>query len=337
MPNLSPAAIKQTILPFLLNRGFDEPAANTIADIFIENNLEGVDSHGIARFPNLIRAIDTGRVIATEGPRKIASFGAWEQWDGLAGSGQLNAKASMDRAIELAREFGLGCVALKRTNHWMRGGTYGRQAATAGLAGICWTNTMPNMPPWGSDDPRLGNNPLVIAVPHEKGPVVMDMAMTQFSYGKLEQHRIHGTQLPVAGGKDADGNLTKDPVAILESGNLLPAGFWKGSGLAFALDLLASLLASGNATSDIAKMQGEQQISQIFLAFDITRSAEKDVIKNKIQEAIAWLKGDSSDSVRYPGERAALSRAERLTNGIPIPEETWDAIEDLAIENDPSI
>lgn len=329
MPTLSADSIKQTLLPFLLNRGFSEAAANTIADIFVENNLEGVDSHGVARFPNLIRAIDTGRVVATEGPKQIASFGAWEQWDGLSGSGQLNAKASMDRAIELAKQFGLGCVALRRTNHWMRGGTYGRHAAVAGFAGICWTNTMPNMPPWGSDAPRLGNNPLVIAIPHADGPIVMDMAMTQFSYGKLEQHRIYETELPVVGGKDADGNLTTDPAAILESGNLLPAGFWKGSGLAFALDLLGSLLASGNATSDIAKMEKEHDISQVFIAFDLNRSNDQEAIALRVQEAIAWLKGDDSENVRYPGERAANTRAERLVSGIPIPEETWNAIATL--------
>lgn len=329
MPTLSAAAIKERMLPFLRERGFSETATNTIADVFLENNLEGVDSHGLARFPNLIRAIDTGRVIATEGPECIASFGAWEQWDGLCGAGPLNARAAMDRAIELGKEFGLGCVALRRTNHWMRGGTYGKQAAVAGFAGICWTNTMPNMPPWGSNSPRLGNNPIVIAAPNGDAPVVMDMAMTQFSYGKLEQHRIHGTQLPVAGGIDRDGEQSKDPAAILESGKLLPAGFWKGSGLAFALDLLASLLASGNATSHIAEMTGEQQISQVFLAFDVARSGESEAIAQRVQEAIDWLKGDEQDQVRYPGERAARTRADRLANGIPLPDETWDALDNL--------
>ncbi|MBK1876133.1 Ldh family oxidoreductase [Pelagicoccus mobilis] len=134
---LSADSIKQRVLPFLLERNFSEKAANIIADAFVENNLEGVDSHGLARFPNFIKATDAGHVLPTEGPKRVASFGAWEQWDGLCGAGPLNARAAMDRAIDLAKEFGIGCVALRRTNHWMRGGAYGKQAADAGYASIC--------------------------------------------------------------------------------------------------------------------------------------------------------------------------------------------------------
>ena len=73
------------------------------------------------------------------------------------------------------------------------------------MIGICWTNTMPNLPPWGGLDPVLGNNPLVFAVPRAKGHVVLDMAMSQFSYGTLESYRKRGEQLPVDGGFDAGG------------------------------------------------------------------------------------------------------------------------------------
>lgn len=79
----------------------------------------------------------------------------------------------------------------------MRGGTYGWQAADAGVIGICWTNTRPNLPPWGASDPRIGNNPLVIAVPRASGHVVLDMAMSQFSYGALSSYRMRGELLPV--------------------------------------------------------------------------------------------------------------------------------------------
>ena len=129
-------------------------------------------------------------------PRVVARFGAMERWDGQRGTGNLNAHAAMSRAIALSREHGIGCVAMCNTNHWMRGGTYGWQAAEAGMIGICWTNTMPNLPPWGGAERAIGNNPLVIAVPRAKGPVVLDMAMSQFSYGTLESYRKRGEQLP---------------------------------------------------------------------------------------------------------------------------------------------
>ena len=181
----------------------------------------------------------------------MARFGALERWDGRSGPGNLNAYAAMERAMALSREHGVGCVALGNTNHWMRGGTYGWQAAEAGLIGICWTNTMPNLPPWGATEPCIGNNPLVIGVPRAKGPVVLDMAMSQFSYGALESYRKRGEALPVDGGFDADGNLTRDAGAIEASQRLLPVGYWKGSGLAVVLDAMAAMLSLGKATHQI--------------------------------------------------------------------------------------
>ena len=87
--------------------------------------------------------------------------------------------------MTLARTHGIGLVALAETSHWMRGGSYGWQAADRGLFAICWSNTLPNLPAWGTVTPGLGNNPLVLAIPRADGPVVLDMAMSQFSYGTM--------------------------------------------------------------------------------------------------------------------------------------------------------
>ncbi len=194
-------------------------------------------------------------------PEATARFGALERWDGRRGPGNLNALAAMDRAIALGREHGIGCVALGNTNHWMRGGTYGWQAAEAGLIGICWTNTMPNLPPWGGAERAIGNNPLVIAVPRAAGPVVLDMAMSQFSYGTLESYRKRGELLPVDGGFDAEGNLTRDPAAIEKSWRPLPIGYWKGSGLAVVLDMIAAMMSLGQATHQIAPTRSSRPAS----------------------------------------------------------------------------
>src|SRR5690606_11888188 len=118
-------------------------------------------------------------------------------------------------------------------------------AAEAGMIGICWTNTLPNLPPWGGKSPLLGNNPLVIAVPRADGHVVLDMAVSQFSYGALQGYADRGEELPVDGGHDVAGELTRDPQAILDSGRPLPTGYWKGSELVLLLDLAAATLARG--------------------------------------------------------------------------------------------
>src|SRR4029077_18891960 len=151
---------------------------------------DGVYAHGLNRFPRFLTMIRSGLIDIHAAPQLVMSSGSIERWDGKTGPGNLNAYQSMERAIALSREHGMGCVALANTNHWMRGGTYGWQAAEAGVIGICWTNTLPNLPPWGATDARVGNNPLIIAVPRTTGHVVLDMAMSQFSFGALASYRM---------------------------------------------------------------------------------------------------------------------------------------------------
>ena len=117
----------------------------------------------------------------------------------------------MNRATEIAGENGLGLVSLNNTTHWMRGGAYGWQAAEKGYIGICWTNTETCMPAWGAKSGAIGNNPFIMAVPRKEGHVVLDMAMSQYSYGKLQVTRLKNQKLPYAGGFDQHGVLTEDP------------------------------------------------------------------------------------------------------------------------------
>ena len=261
--------MQQTLAGVLCKLGFAAERARTCARLFAETTRDGVYTHGINRFPRFVATIRNGSVDPAGEAAATARFGALERWDGHRGPGNLNALAAMERAIALGREHGVGCVALGNTNHWMRAGTYGWQAAEAGMIGICWTNTMPNLPPWGGVERAIGNNPLVIAVPRSRGPVVLDMAMSQFSYGTLESYSKRGEKLPVDGGFDAEGNLTRDPGAIEKSWRPLPVGYWKGSGLAVVLDMMAAMMALGHATHQIAPdAEREAGISQMFLALN---------------------------------------------------------------------
>jgi 3-dehydro-L-gulonate 2-dehydrogenase len=302
----------------LIKSGFADDRATLCARLFAETTRDGVYTHGLNRFPRFLRMIENGSIDIAASPEKVASMGALERWDGRQGPGNINAYLSMERAMELATINGIGCVALANTNHWMRGGSYGWQAADARMIGICWTNTLPNLPPWGSDQPRLGNNPLVIAVPRAGGHVVLDMAMSQFSFGALEVYRGRGEPLPVDGGYDTDGNLTRDAEEIEATGRALPIGFWKGSGLSLVLDMIAAGLSGGLATHQIpAEPELETDISQVFIAINISA----DDIADRI---IADLR--SIDVVRYPGERTLAIRKENMEKGIPVEEGVWEQV-----------
>jgi 3-dehydro-L-gulonate 2-dehydrogenase len=311
----------------LLSLNFTEEKAELCATIFAENSRDGVYTHGLNRFPTFVEFIKEGLVKPGADPAIENAFGSLEQWNGNLGAGILNARFCMARAIELAETNGIGCVALKNTNHWMRAGAYGWQAAEAGLIGICFTNTIANLPPWGGLDPRLGNNPLVIAIPRKDGHVVLDMAISQYSVGKLNLYKNQNKELPLPGGYDDNGNLSTDAAEILESKRLLPVGFWKGSGLSLVLDLLATVLSQGNSTAKITQSEKESGVSQVFICMKPDNSEHTSQL---IEEIISYTKTSrpehESGSVFYPGENTLRTREKSLKDGVWVDEAIWEKV-----------
>lgn len=330
---VSATDLQHTFERVLLGEGLAPGRARLCAEIFTENTLVGVNSHGVDSFPGFIDRIRQGYIDVQAVPEKLAGFGAMEQWEGHQGPGPLNAVACTDRAIELAREHGVGCVALRNTNHWLRAGTYGWRAAEAGFIFMCWTNTLPLMPPWGAKTIAVGNNPLVLAVPRQYGPVVLDMAMSQFSIGRLNTTKKRNETLNVPGGFDKDGNLTRNPAEIIETCRPLPTGYWKGSGMALLLDLMATLLSGGRATHQIGKKKGEHGVSQAYIAFNIMQAGESfaihDVVDRIVNEFLDATPVDSRTQVLYPGQRAILAKSESLERGVPVDPAVWEKVRAL--------
>jgi 3-dehydro-L-gulonate 2-dehydrogenase len=324
--------LHDTLRRALETTGLVSERADLCARLIADSTRDGVHSHGLNLVPRLIKKIRAGIVDVHAVPTRVSASGAVERWDGHSGVGALNAYHSMATALSIARTHGIGCVALANTNHWMRGGTYGWQAADAGAIGICWTNTLPNLPPWGAAEPRVGNNPLVIAVPRPSGHVVVDMAMSQFSYGALAIYRGRGETLPVPGGFDTAGQLTRDPAAIEASKRPLPIGFWKGSALSIVLDMIAAMLAGGSATHQIpADPDAETALSQIFIAIDVAPLAGAGAaasIADAIVESLAA--SHDGDAVRYPGERTLATRQRQIADGIDVDRMSWDVVLELA-------
>ncbi len=295
----------------------------------------------MARLPRFAAQIKAGVVMPDAVPECLARFGAIERWAGHRGPGNLAAYAAMNRAMGLAEENGLGCVALGDTSHWMRAGSYGFQAAEGGFAAMCWSNTLPNLPPWGASTPALGNNPLVIALPRsvngEAEPIVLDIAMSQFSYGSLASYAGRGEALPVPGGYDMDGNLTTDAPAIERSQRALPIGFWKGSGLSFVLDVLGAMLSGGKATHefDIDPLKEVGQ-SQVFLAIAPGSLAAIEELNAVADGAIAAMHAatpiEAGKPARYPGEGARAKRDESMKLGVAVEDAAWEAFVKLEEE-----
>ncbi|HEX2968969.1 MAG TPA: 3-dehydro-L-gulonate 2-dehydrogenase [Bacteroidales bacterium] len=330
--------VEKTVMHFefervLLKCGYSEPKAEKLSSVFTLNSLEGVYSHGVNRFPRFIRNTMDGLIITGAEPELINKAGCIEQWAGKHGPGPLNAEFATLRSMSLAEESTMGMVALSGTNHWMRAGAYGWLAARKGFVLICWTNTCPNMPAWGGKDPKLGNNPLVIAVPYRKDAIVLDFAMSQYSYGKLESYLKEGKQLPYPGGYDSHGTITSDPAKILHSWRVLPAGYWKGSSLSLMLDILATILTGGLSVHEIKSCETETNISQVFIAINIRNLYNYPGIDDAINRIITDLHdsipAEPGSKIRYPGENIEQIRNENLISGISVRKDVWERIKVL--------
>jgi len=326
--HVSYEVLQQEFERVLLKHSFYASKATMCSNIFAQNSLDGVYSHGLNRFPVFVGHVQNGLVKPEAEPEVLSSNGALAHWNGHLAPGMYNASLAMKEAVNLAKTNGIGCVSIKNTNHWMRGGTYGWLAADAGCIGICFTNTIANLPPWGGKEPRLGNNPLVIAVPKEGGHLVLDMAISQYSYGKLQEYQLKNEALPYPGGYDQDGNLTTNAEAIRKTERALPIGLWKGSGLSLMLDVLLTALTGGKSTKEITASGKESGVSQTFIAIH-----QPDLHQNLIEQIIAFTKSSAVDEsggkIWYPGEKTLITRKKNTAEGIPVNEEIWDAVQKL--------
>ena len=184
-------AMTAGLLPYL-----PEETARHFAEIFAGNSLDGVYSHGMNRYPRYLADMDSGLCDRTvTQAERVSGFGALEVWDAHFGIGPLIAEQVTRRAIDLAREHGIACVALRNNSHWLRAGRYGLMMADAGMMGICFTNTCMNLVAYGTTEPSTGNNPITLAVPRRAGSLVMDMAVSQYAFGKLEIMAQEGKML----------------------------------------------------------------------------------------------------------------------------------------------
>ncbi|NHE59557.1 3-dehydro-L-gulonate 2-dehydrogenase [Cyclobacterium plantarum] len=322
--------LESTLGAILQKSGFDSEKASVCATLFAKASLDGVASHGLNRFPTFLEQVRKGHVKVEAIPEQEFSLPVMERWDGKLGPGMYNAHFAMGRAISMATENGMGCVALNNTNHWMRAGNYGWQAAEAGCIGICCTNTIPNMPAWGGSEPKLGNNPLVVAVPFRNEALVLDMAMTQYSYGKMSIFEKEKASMPYAAGFDSKGELTKNPIHVLAKQLALPIGLWKGAGLSLMLDLLASGLSNGKTTREIGLQGEEYGISQFFLCFHLEKLGIAPLeLDKKLAEVVEDLKATAvfeGMEVSYPGEKSFQRRKENLALGVPVAAEIWEEV-----------
>ncbi len=230
--------------------------------MFARTTESGVYSHGVNRFPRFIQQLDNGDIIPDAKPQRVTSLGAIEQWDAQRAIGNLTAKKMMTGPsswlpiMVLARwryvMLTTGCAAAATAGRR-------RKKAISAFAGPLHRRHAAV----GAKECRIGTNPLIVAIPST--PITMvDMSMSMFSYGMLEVNRLAGRELPVDGGFDDNGQLTKEPGVIEKNRRILPMGYWKGSGLSIVLDMIATLLSNGSSVAEVTRKTAMSMASHRF-------------------------------------------------------------------------
>lgn len=319
MPRVSAERFVDLVTFLYVREGVAEPRARRVAEWYAQASADGVHSHGANRVLNVLAWMRAGEIRNHDrDPERVAAFGALERYDGGNSFGALNADFCMERAMVLADTHGLGCVGLRNTGHWGRPGNCGWRAADRGYLAICWSNTEPMMPAWGGENKSIGNNPIVFAAPGQNGDhLVLDIAMSQYSWGRLDSHRASGEPLPVPGGVDATGKPTSDPDEILQRGRMWPIGFWKGSGLSIVLDTFAAILADG---ADSSKLTDGLGLSQVFMALAPDKLGGDAAARTRgVIEALAA----ANPEARYPGQAVLAARQESAEKGLLVRDDIW--------------
>ncbi len=309
--------------------GLSAEHAAQVADGLVAAELRGQGSHGVSRLLDIyVQRLATGATNPRPNVRVVASKGGTAVVDGDNGPGQVVGRFAMDLAISLAREHGLGAVAVRQSNHYGAAAWYLQTAVRQGLIALTTTNAPPNMPPWGGRKPYLGTNPLAIAVPAGRyGALLLDMATSVVAKGKIQLMAKEGqTTIPAGWALDAEGRDTQDIPAALTGGMMLPVGGPKGYGLAVMVEVLSAMLSGADFGPHLGNMYTEfdrgQNIGHFFGALDVSGLMPTDAftarIEGFVEEMRAVPRREGVAEILMPGEIEVRCEDRYQREGIPI-------------------
>jgi LDH2 family malate/lactate/ureidoglycolate dehydrogenase len=222
-----------------------ETDAAVTAHCLVAADLRGVDTHGVNRIPSYLARIRQGVLDPTAQPTITEKTPVVAQVDGKNAFGFVAARLGMEKAIDMAKTYGIGMVSVKHSNHFGMSAWLLQQALDAGMMSLVFTNSSPALPVWGGKEKLMGVSPIACGAPGSEHDFILDMAPSVAARGKIYKAKRRGEKIPVDWALDKDGNRTDDPSAALE-GVMLPMGGPKGSALSVMMDVFSGVL-SGSA------------------------------------------------------------------------------------------
>ena len=338
-PRVAAAALATFIKRAFEAAGLRSEDADVVANLMVEADLRGSDTHGVIRLPLYLRRLKAGGIKARPDIRIVRERPATALVDGDNGIGHLVMRFATMTAIEKAKGAGVAWVGARMSNHAGPAALYAMMPLAHDMIGLYLAVGSNNhLPPWGSTENLLGTNPIAIAVPaEEEPPIVLDMAPTVAAFGKVRLKMQRGEEMPVGWMIGRDGKPLTDPKRA-EQGLLLPIGDYKGYGLSLMTGLLAGTLnqaAFGRDVVDFVKEQGKAtNTGHAIAAVSVEAFAPAAAFKRQVDAAIRAMRGAQRlpgvERIWLPGEQSHLKRQDRAQNGIPMPKPLRESLETAA-------
>ncbi|MBT4137236.1 MAG: Ldh family oxidoreductase [Candidatus Latescibacteria bacterium] len=318
--------------------GASPEEAETVANLLVDANLAGHDSHGVVRIPQYVSAIKRGQIKLGTSPEIEKETAATAIVNGHWGFGHVTAKAAMEVAIEKARETAVGIVTVHQCNHIGRLGAYTPLAVDAGMAGLITNNghgADRSMAPFGGLGRILPASCMAVAFPSDRDfPVALDLTAAAAAGGKMRVALARGEKVPEGWLMTADGQPTNEPGDYVNgSASLVPFGGHKGYGLGIVFDILSGAFSPAGCTREKSPVTGNALFIQ---AIRIDAFVAMDEFTSEVGRFIDYVKASDNapgfDEILMPGERSWRNQVDREANGIVIEDKTWTEICDVAQE-----
>ncbi|SHF19688.1 Malate/lactate/ureidoglycolate dehydrogenase, LDH2 family [Modicisalibacter ilicicola DSM 19980] len=326
----------------LLHCGTDEASATAVTRALVTASRMGTDSHGLRLLPHYVKALEGGRIKARPAMAFTRRMPATGHLDADDGFGHLAGYTAIEHAVDMAREVGIGAVAVGNSSHFGAAGCYALAASEEGMIGMAMCNSDPFVLLHGSQVPFHGTNPIAFSVPVEgRSPYLLDMATSSIPWNRVQQYGAIGRTLPPDVAADAGGRLTIEPDDVAA---LLPLGGaqfgFKGAGLAGVVEILSSTLSGMLNGFRLLPMGGPDMstprgIGHFFLVVQPQAFTDWVTFQRGLKEYLEDLGSRpalADREVLAPGDREWRCQAERDAEGIPMDSANWEAYERLAKE-----
>jgi LDH2 family malate/lactate/ureidoglycolate dehydrogenase len=321
--------------------GLPAADADTLAQLMVEADLRGSDTHGVIRLPLYVRRIRAGGINTKPNIRTVSDRPGAALLDGDNGMGHLVMKRAAELAIGKAKVNGVGWVGARMSNHAGPAALYVTMPLKHDMIGLYFAVGSSNhLPPWGGSESLLGTNPMAVAVPAgDEPPIVLDMSPTVAAYGKVRLKAQRGEQMPVGWMIDKDGKPLTDPKRA-DEGHLLPIGDYKGSGLSLIIGLLAGTLnraALGREVIDFVKEADKPtNTGQAIAALSIEAFLPPAEFKRAVDSVIRDIRNSRRlpgvARIWLPGEQSHAKLIDRRAHGVPMPKALRESLDGIARE-----